>query len=113
MKNGLLEKDNDQFVVTQKGEKFLTDFGLDVATLRKKRRSFSRACLDWSERHHHLAGALGHGLMTRFFDIGWIARIPSTRAVKITNKGKIGFNKHFQIQTDEQEECIKFGISTE
>ncbi|UOQ43749.1 helix-turn-helix domain-containing protein [Halobacillus salinarum] len=100
VKNDLLEKDNDLFVVTQKGEKFLTDFGLDVAKLRKKRRSFSRACLDWSERHHHLAGALGQGLMTRLFDLGWIARIPSTRAVKITDKGKKGFNKHFQVHMD-------------
>lgn len=94
---GYLDKEEREFVVTPKGEQFFTDFGLDLCILKRKRRSFSHACLDWSERHHHLAGSLGHGLMTHFFELGWIIQVPSIRAVKVTDKGKVGFKQAFNI----------------
>ena len=34
--------------------------------LAHPRRPVCKACLDWSERRHHLAGTLGAALMTRF-----------------------------------------------
>ncbi|UOQ91453.1 winged helix-turn-helix domain-containing protein [Halobacillus shinanisalinarum] len=94
---GYLEKKEQSFIMTTKGEQFFMDFGLDIRELKRKRRSFSRVCLDWSERHHHLAGALGHGLVERFFELEWIVRKPSTRAVSITEKGQSGFEKHFHV----------------
>lgn len=94
---GCLEKEGSDFAVTPQGEQVFSDLGLDLSLLRKKRRSFSRACLDWSERRHHLGGALGFGLASRFFELGWISRVPSTRAVKVTNIGKNGFKKHFHL----------------
>ncbi len=92
---GYLEKEEKEFKVTSKGEQFFADLGIDIAAVRKKRRSFSRACLDWSERHHHLAGALGEELATRLFELEWIIRLPKTRAVKITEKGRLGFREYF------------------
>ncbi|QED49346.1 ArsR/SmtB family transcription factor [Cytobacillus dafuensis] len=97
LNTGYLEKEERNFVVTPKGEQFFTDFGIDLDQLKRKRRSFSHACLDWSERHHHLAGALGNELMKRFFDLSWIVQVPSIRAVKVTDKGKVGFKQHFNI----------------
>jgi len=94
---GYLEKEEREFVITPKGEQFFTDFGIDLGDLKRKRRSFSHVCLDWSERHHHLGGALGHGLITHFFDLGWIVRVPAIRAVKVTDKGKVGFKQNFNI----------------
>ncbi|MGE7918639.1 ArsR/SmtB family transcription factor [Viridibacillus sp. NPDC093762] len=97
LNSGYLKKEEREFIVTPKGEHFFTEFGIDLNILKRKRRSFSHACLDWSERQHHLAGALGHGLMTHFFNLGWIVRVPSIRAVKITDKGKVGFKQNFNI----------------
>lgn len=94
---GYLEKVEKEFVVTPSGEQFFTDFGIDLNKIRKKRRSFSNVCLDWSERRHHLAGALGHELLTHFLDLGWIMRVPSIRAIKITEVGKDGFKQVFHI----------------
>lgn len=94
---GYLKKEAKTFVVTIKGEQFFTDFGIDLNALQKKRRSFSNVCLDWSERRHHLAGALGNELFTHFLNLGWITRVPSIRAIKITDTGKAGFNHVFQI----------------
>lgn len=94
---GYLEKETREFVVTPKGKQFFTDYGINLSELKRKRRSFSHACLDWSERRDHLAGALGHGLLTHFFELGWIVQVPSIRALKVTDKGKVGFIQDFNI----------------
>ena len=64
---------------------------------KEKRRSFSHACLDWSERRYHLAGALGSELLNQFFNLGWLLRVPSIRAIKVTEKGKLGFKEVFHL----------------
>ncbi|ODP28314.1 putative HTH-type transcriptional regulator YdfF [Paenibacillus nuruki] len=86
-----------EFIVTAKGEVFFAHFGLDLYMLKRKRRAFSHACLDWSERRHHLAGALGQGLMHQLFDLGWIVRVPSIRAVQVTEQGAQGFKNVFDL----------------
>ncbi|MCM3730362.1 metalloregulator ArsR/SmtB family transcription factor [Fictibacillus nanhaiensis] len=98
VKNGYLIKTEEQFEVTESGKLFFSDLGLNLSLLRKKRRSFSRVCLDWSERQHHLAGTLGSALASHFFDNQWITHIPSTRAVKITSKGKASLKRYFDYQ---------------
>jgi len=92
-----LELDQKQFVITAEGAQFFTDFGLDLDELTRKRRSFSHACLDWSERRYHLGGALGHGLLTQLLNLEWIMRVPSIRAIKITEKGRAGFKEVFNL----------------
>jgi len=92
---GYLEKEEKEFRVTLSGNQFLADFGVDLDVLKKKRRSFSHACIDWSERHHHLGGSLGNGLMVRLLELGWITQAPAIRAVNITEAGKKGFKQFF------------------
>jgi hypothetical protein len=46
-----------------------------------------RHCVDWSEQRHHVAGHLGARLADRLFELGWIERQPSGRAVTITEAG--------------------------
>lgn len=62
-----------------------------------KRRLFSHQCLDWSERRHHLAGALGNALLERVLELDWVRRLPDTRAVQVTDEGKAGFEKVFSL----------------
>ncbi len=45
------------------------DLGVNIPDLSSGRRAVARPCLDRSERRHHLAGALGAALATRFFDL--------------------------------------------
>lgn len=42
-----------------------------------------RLCLDWSERRPHLGGALGRQWLVRFLELGWVARRPDTRALRV------------------------------
>ena len=74
--------------LTRRGEARMADLGIDVADLRSARRPLTRACLDGTERRPHLAGALGRALTERFFDHHWVERIPETRAVRVTEKGR-------------------------
>jgi DNA-binding transcriptional ArsR family regulator len=75
---------DDGGMVTRAGEKFLADFGVHLEDVKRGRRTFCRPCVDWSERRLHLAGALGAALAGRCLELGWIARIRNSRALKIS-----------------------------
>ena len=83
----LLVPGEQEYDLTAEGDHFLTRLGVDVAGARQARRVFARACLDWSERRHHLAGALGTVLLDRLFELEWIERT-ETRAVRVTDQGR-------------------------
>ena len=87
----------DGGMVTRAGEKFFAGFGIPLDEAREGRRTFCKPCIDWSERRPHLAGALGAALADRCFDLGWIARIRDSRALKITPKGDRGFVEVFGV----------------
>jgi hypothetical protein len=74
--------------------------------LRRGRRTIYRPCLDWSERRPHLAGALGAALAERCFELGWIARIRDSRALKISAKGESGFSEVFGITLNADETSL-------
>lgn len=91
----LHHQEERSYCVTEQGKTFLTDFGIDLGKLQKQRRSFALACLDWSERRYHLAGALGAALAEHFFQLAWIERRFSGRAVQLTEAGEQGLKKIF------------------
>lgn len=90
--DGLMERQAlaaaaDGLVLTDAGHWLLRRLGVDVAEVASQRRKFCQACLDWSERRHHLAGALGAALLTRFIDLGWARRARDSRVVMVTESG--------------------------
>jgi DNA-binding transcriptional ArsR family regulator len=93
----LLRKAGMEYEVTAEGESFFADFGLDLAVLRRKRRAFARCCLDWTERKHHLAGALGQALTDRMFERGWLVRNEAGRGVRVTKEGEAGIARTFGV----------------
>lgn len=97
LNSGILLEEEDRYTVTEHGKKFFADFGVDLNEAATKRRLFSHQCLDWSERRHHLAGALGNALLERVLELDWVRRLPGTRAVQVTNEGKAGFEKVFSL----------------
>jgi DNA-binding transcriptional ArsR family regulator len=80
--------------LTEKGRAFFADFGIDLAALEKSRRPVCRACLDWSERHNHLGGALGAAILSRLIDRGWVRR-DNGRVLTFTCEGLEGFEAAF------------------
>jgi DNA-binding transcriptional ArsR family regulator len=94
---GAVRLTDGQFEVTPAGVQLLGGLGVDLAAARARRRAFAPACLDWSERVPHIAGALGAALLTSLFAWGWIARTPASRAVEVTLAGHRGLSRTFGI----------------
>lgn len=91
---GYLDLLDDSFRVTGAGEQAFVDFGIDVPALRAAKRPLVRACLDWSERRPHVAGALGAALCRRINDLGWVGRT-GDRAVILNPQGRRGLREVF------------------
>ncbi len=73
--------------LTEPGQKWWRQFGMTLPTSVRSREFSSRACVDWTERRHHLGGALGAALFSRLTELRWIATIPGRRAVRVTHLG--------------------------
>jgi len=78
------------FQLTAVGERTLAGIGVDVADARAARRAFARACIDWTERRPHLAGALGAALADALTARHWVERRPRDRALRVTDAGARG-----------------------
>jgi DNA-binding transcriptional ArsR family regulator len=80
--------------VTSEGTRWFEDtLRIDVAALTQARRPLARACLDWTERRPHLAGALGAALLARLVELRWVRTAVDSRALSITPKGRDGFQR--------------------
>lgn len=78
----------DGLELTPSGEAWCLRVGLDLAALRSGRRPLCRACLDWSERRDHLAGALGAALLRSLLEAGRARRLPDSRVLRIDARGE-------------------------
>src|SRR5262249_17750668 len=94
---GRLKRRRDDFALTPAGERLLVRLGVGVAGPRTGRRVFARACLDWSERQPHLAGALGAALLKRLLALGWLERTAESRALRLRARGRDGLARHFGV----------------
>ena len=93
----VLKRSGDALLVTKLGAAFWRNIGIDVDALSKERRPLCRACLDWSVRRHHLAGALGAALLRRCFELGWARRAKGSRVVSFTPHGERAFREKFAL----------------
>ncbi|GGW49119.1 transcriptional regulator [Streptomyces lucensis JCM 4490] len=82
---GLLRQDTG-FALTDAGVEWFGAAG--IALDLSSRRPLARACLDWTERRPHLAGAAGAALCGHALEAGWCVRIGSERAVRVTPAGE-------------------------
>jgi DNA-binding transcriptional ArsR family regulator len=89
----LLRFESESLIVTPKGDDWLRDFGIDVQRLRNRRRTLCRACMDWSERRHHLAGALGAALLDRLIERRWARCEQNSRIVRFLPGGELALTR--------------------
>ena len=93
-KQRLVRQGKQTIELTAEGGKFLAkNLQISAESLDHPRRPVCKACLDWSERRHHLAGTLGAALMARFTELKWAARdaAPGCRVVNFTRTGEKRF----------------------
>ncbi len=84
--------------MTPSGRRLLHTLDIDADSLGALRRSFAHKCLDWTERHHHIGGAVGAALLSRFIEMRWLVRMRDSRAVRLTHTGECGVERVFSIR---------------
>jgi len=90
----LVRQKKQDIELTTEGARFLEkNLQISQDMLAHPRRPVCKACLDWSERRHHLAGTLGAAMMSRFTELKWAARdqAPGSRVVNFTRVGEKRF----------------------
>jgi DNA-binding transcriptional ArsR family regulator len=80
------------------GSAICAELGIDLAALEALRRPLSRCCVDWTERRPHIAGSLGAALLTAYQDHGWLVRVPESRRLDLTPRGREGLNRLFGLK---------------
>jgi DNA-binding transcriptional ArsR family regulator len=83
--------------LTDSGIQLLEEIGVDVAAIRASTRPKARACLDWTQRRHHLAGAAGAHLLNTMLTNRWLTRGPRPRSIRVTQTGRQELTKRFQL----------------
>ena len=80
------------------GAAFMSDFGIDLEALQHARRPMCLACLDWSVRRPHLAGALGAAILNRCVAVGWARPHRQSRVVYFSAVGERGLRAQFRMR---------------
>lgn len=90
--------DENGLQLSDVGHALLQALAIDTETLQRGKRTFCRSCLDWSERRHHLAGALGAVLLRRIIELDWARRglerdLKTNRVVQFSVSGENAWRK--------------------
>jgi len=89
-RNWVLADCETSYRLTDEGRVWCREFGL---SLPPRQETVGKACLDWTERRPHVSGPLGAALLARLLELRWLARIPETRAVRLTYAGARGLEQ--------------------
>ena len=84
--------------MTLAGRDAFAALGIDVDALRALRRRFAFACVDWSERRPHVAGALGQALLRVALERRWFVQDLDSRALRITPAGRRQLRARFGLE---------------
>jgi DNA-binding transcriptional ArsR family regulator len=95
LRTGSLEASRRGLRLGAAGPAWFANFGIDIGSTLRQRRAHCRACMDWSERRHHLAGALGAALLGRIGELGWARRDAHSRVIRFTAQGERRFRALF------------------
>lgn len=96
-----------QFKVAPSGIIFFKGLGLDTDSLIVNDEMVAKACLDFSERKHHLGGRLGVALLDKMKEKGWIFRKSQSRIHYITPTGKAAFIELLGMESIFSEKSLK------
>ncbi|TNB46653.1 winged helix-turn-helix transcriptional regulator [Martelella lutilitoris] len=100
VRSGAVVFDGNAGMVTERGEAFLTEFGISLSTARKSRRALCRTCLDWSERRPHIGGWLGAAMLERCCERHWLRPAGDGRALTLTRAGQVGLVETFGLPAE-------------
>jgi DNA-binding transcriptional ArsR family regulator len=87
-----------QYELTGEGEGWLMKLASSKDGSVSRRERGGQACLDWTERHHHIGGPLGVTLFSRLTEAGWLLQRPGTRALAVTLRGREALDRQLGVR---------------
>ena len=97
LKKGILNPGADRFVITAQGAAWFSNYGIELNKLQDRRRVLLHQCLDWTEKEHHLGGALGSAFLEMMLKNDWIRKKQQSREVLLTGKGRFELQQQLDI----------------
>lgn len=91
----LLTEEAGHLLVTKAGRLGFAALDIDTTALSNARRPVTRQCLDWTQRRHHLGGALGAALLEQMLASKWLKRGRDERVISLTPIGGQALRDHF------------------
>ena len=93
-----IEIGSDGAALTDAGRSLFDRMGVGLPPHPESKSAvYCRPCLDWSERRHHLAGAVGAALYRTLLARNWIRRSADSRIVTFTPPGREALRRHFGV----------------
>jgi DNA-binding transcriptional ArsR family regulator len=94
---GAIAVTTDGATLTATGRDLLAE--MEVGVEHSRTRPAVRQCLDWSQRRHHLAGAVGARLLAAMTDRRWVYRNGNRlRELRLSEAGRRGLHTHLGIE---------------
>ena len=87
----VLQWRGEEVCLTGKGRQFFIGRCIEIDALECNRRPLCRTCVGWSERKHHLGGAIGAAVLAGALVKNWAVRGPRSRAVTFSVLGEKKF----------------------
>jgi DNA-binding transcriptional ArsR family regulator len=89
------DPERGDYALTPAGSEGFSGLGIDLSAARARRRRFACACLDWSERRPHLAGALAAAVLKVALRRRWLIQDLDNRALELTDHGRREIPRRF------------------
>lgn len=93
----LLHPTHEGLALSDAGWALFGKLGLTRAAVTHGRRVLCRSCMDWSERRHHLAGALGAALLHRILELRWARQEAHSRVLHFSVAGERSLRQLFDV----------------
>jgi DNA-binding transcriptional ArsR family regulator len=100
---GVVASRDGAYLLGPDGQACFAEIGIDAEapTPAPSGRPLLRPCMDWSQRRHHLAGAIGAALAREMTSRRWITGREASRLVTVTPAGRDGLREWLGVDLDE------------
>lgn len=98
IKKQLINIENNVLQMTEPGLNFFLKQGVNFDELNGTKRPLCKSCLDWSERHYHLAGSLGKWVLNDLFKKNWAKKDLDSRVIRFSSVGLKHFFERYGIE---------------
>ena len=84
----LITQESETIEITEAGQEWCNEQGIDLDQFKTRRRPLCRLCLDWTERKTHIAGTMGAAILDRLISLKYVKKEAESRVVIFRQEGK-------------------------